>query len=107
MRVNGTLRVCLPPVAAPVPAKIHEVFNQLVTDKQVKIKTTTVTAHDLLRTRLCKLFSHHKDTLEAIGFSDSSSSLSVCASFDADSGVSTYRLQLRKHSKEVTYEIVE
>lgn len=88
-------------------ASISEVFNNLIADKQVKVNTGNSIAHDLLRIRLVKLFSDHKDTMDAIGFADESAKLSCCASFDRVSGVSIFTIARRKYAGTTSYEIVE
>lgn len=87
-------------------ARIHDVFNQLIADKQVSIKTASKLAHENLRVRLCKLLSRHKFTMADIGYSDPDSVLSVCATFDGTNGTSTYSLALRRRAAATTYEIV-
>ena len=77
-------------------ARIHEIFNRLVEEKHIVIHTASISAHDSLRIRLVKLFSRHKDMLEDLGADDGSSVLSVCATYDVDSGNSTFHIQKRK-----------
>lgn len=87
-------------------ASIHEVFNNLVADKQVKVNTKDSISHDLLRIRLVKLFSRHKATMAAMGFADESERLSMCASFDAVTGLSTFTTTKRRYRGTTSYEIV-
>lgn len=86
---------------------IHQLFNQLVEEKKISIKTKTKTAHENLRTRLVKLFSRHKSTLTDIGYDDGSGVLSICAEFLAESGISNYKIDKRKEREKVEYEFIE
>lgn len=89
-------------------ARTSEIFNRLVEEKHIAVKTKTTISHESLRIRLVKLFSRHKIVLEDIGFDDGTNVLSVCASFNVDTGVSTFHIRRRKHKEEVQdYEIVE
>lgn len=81
--------------------KVTGIFNQLVTGREIKIRTGTKKEHDNLRTSLCKRFKKHKALLSAIGFADDSATLSLCATYLADAGVSHFRIATRKQdSKE-------
>lgn len=89
-------------------ARIVEIFNKLVEDHHIVVKTGDQKSHDALRIRLVKLFSRHKSLLEDIGVDDGTSILSVCATYQPDTGHSTFHIQRRKAleaSKE--FEIVE
>lgn len=86
---------------------IHQLFNQLVEKKKISISTKDAISHENLRTRLVKLFSRHKSTLSDIGYDDGSGTLSVCAEFLAESGISTYKIDKRKRKETTEYELIE
>lgn len=90
-------------------AKIREVFNQLVDQTTIKIKTGSIKAHDSLRTRLVKLYSSHKKLLDSIGVVDDSGTFGVSANFDSDKGISTFHLRVPRSRFEgkIDYQIVE
>lgn len=91
-------------------ASVLEIFNRLVEEKHITIKTSNFKTHDALRIRLVKCYSRHKDLLRDIGVDDGSSSLSVCAMFAPSSGTSTFHIRRRKSSEEgqkLDFEIVE
>jgi len=89
-------------------ARVSEIFNRLVEEKHLVIKTGDFKSHDSLRIRLVKLFSRHKIVLEDIGFDDGSSILSVCAKFEATTGHSTFHIQRRQTNQVAReFEIVE
>ena len=88
-------------------ANVVRIFNQLVEDRHIVINTGNFKAHNGLRIRLVKLFSRHKNMLEDIGFDDGSSVLSLCASWNATSGHSTFHIQRRKQSVTLDFEIVK
>lgn len=88
-------------------ATVHKIFNQLVETKQLQIKTLSTAAHESLRSRLCKLFSKHKTVLTDLGLGDGTESLSICASFENGTGVSTFRIAPRKQEAPIEFEILE
>lgn len=73
-----------------------KIFNQLVADGKISVKTSTKQEHENLRTRLVKHFSYHKETMVALGVEDDQHSFSVCASFETSTGISVFRLGVRK-----------
>jgi len=84
-----------------------DIFNKLVADGAIKVRTGTQSTHDNLRIRLVKAFSTHKKLLNDIGASDGTdNSLGVCATFHLGSGISTFTLQIPKKSKGIEYEII-
>lgn len=87
-------------------AKIHEIFNKLVEDRKLLVRTSSKDAHENLRTRLVKLFSRHKKNLEDLDFLDGTEELSMCATYDETSGTSSYSVDRRKSAKVVEYEIL-
>lgn len=89
-------------------ARLKEIFNRLVEEKILVIRTVDKATHESLRIRLVKLFARHKAVLEDIGADDGTGELSVCAYFDVDSGTSTFRIQERKTKQSSQdFEIVE
>lgn len=89
-------------------ARIHEVFNRLVEQKHIVIKTGDLKSHDAIRIRLVKLFTRHKNMLEDLGADDGSCVLSVCATFDLASGRSTFHIKKKKAAEAARdWEIVE
>ena len=89
-------------------ARTLEIFNRLVEEKHLVVKTGDFKSHDGLRIRLVKLFSRHKSVLEDIGFDDGTSILSVCAKFDPATGNSTFHIQRRQTNQIAReFEIVE
>lgn len=89
-------------------ARVSEIFNRLVEEKHLVIKTDDFKSHDALRIRLVKLYSRHKSVLEDIGFDDGTSTLSVCAQFDVATGHSTFHIQRRQTNQVAReFEIVE
>ena len=73
-----------------------KIFNNLVADTKVFVKTNTRKEHELLRTRLCKHFSRHKDTMLALGVDDDSSGMSILAEFKEATGISIFKVGVRK-----------
>lgn len=88
-------------------AKIHELFNKLVENKSLKVAVSSRTAYDNLRTRLVKLFTAHKDTLDSLGVADDSNLLSVCGTYDVVTKVATYRIAERSNAAKESYEMIE
>jgi hypothetical protein len=88
-------------------ATTQKIFNSLVADGAISVRTGSFRTHDNLRTRLVKLFATHKKTLNSIGYADSSESFGVCATWDEGAGTSTYTLAVPKKATAAEYEIVE
>jgi signal recognition particle GTPase len=85
-------------------SSIHKIFNDLVVNKKIEVKTETKLQHENLRTRLVKLFSEHKKTLKDIGAEDETSVFSLCGSFDSGRGISTFKLAKKRGAAE--YEVI-
>lgn len=89
-----------------VASTVSTIFNRMVLEKEIKVRTESLRSHESLRVSLVHFFSKHKTTLKDIGFDDESCTLSVCAHYDLSSGVSHFRIAKRKLSTR-EYEIVE
>lgn len=64
--------------------------------KLLTLRTETKEAHEKIRVRLVKMFTRHKDTLAAIGYDSADGTLSLCARFEKDAGMSTFKIDKRK-----------
>ena len=88
-------------------ASTQQIFNKLVADTSISIKTKSRRAHDNLRIRLVKLYSRHKNTMRDIGYDVSVDGFGVCASYSNDTGLSVFTLNTPRKSKPMDYQIVE
>lgn len=90
-------------------ATIHQIFNRLVENpgKEIQVRNKDKQAHENLRIRLVKLFSKHKSVLDSLGAADDSASKSLCADYQEDSGLSSFRIGNRRNSELTDFQIVE
>lgn len=91
-------------------AKVSQIFNKLVEERKISIKTGDKKSHDALRIRLVKLFTRHKTMLDSLGASDDSSTLSLSAEYQDSKGISQYFIRPAKKfgaEEKVDFEILD
>lgn len=97
-------------------ANIRQVFDAVVDNgtngKVVKIQgVASANEFETIRTRLCTLWSQHREVLLAIGGEDSDPllKLSLCGTFDKDASVAAFFLgkPRRRAAKSYSFEIVD
>lgn len=89
--------------------KLSDLANKLVERREISVFSPSLRAHDNLRISLVKFFSRHKKLLADIGASDDSFDKSVSASYEKDTGISTFNIRIRKNGsgEGKDYQVIE